>query len=77
VLITSAASLCCAISIAQSARRLPSAGWAYTYNSRGLDRTASLLAGWMMIFAYALYISAGITLTSAYAPSCSPVRYCI
>ena len=40
VLITFVASLCCALSIAEFARRLPSAGWAYTYNSRGLGRTA-------------------------------------
>ena len=32
VLITFAASLCCAPSIAEFARRVPSAGWAYTYN---------------------------------------------
>ena len=31
VLITFVASLCCALSIAEFARRLPSAGWAYTY----------------------------------------------
>jgi amino acid transporter len=34
VLITFAGSLCCALSIGQFAGRLPSAGWAYTYNSR-------------------------------------------
>src|SRR5277367_1006570 len=49
VLITFVASLCCALSIAEFARRLPSAGWAYTYNSRGLGRTAGFLTGWMMI----------------------------
>jgi amino acid transporter len=61
------ASLCCAVSIAEFARRLPSAGSLYTYNSRGLGRTGGFLTGWMMIFAYALYIPAGISLTSAYA----------
>ena len=35
VLIAFAASLCCAPSIAEFARRLPSAGSLYTYNSRG------------------------------------------
>ena len=39
VVITFVASLCCALSIAEFARRVPSAGWAYTYNSRGLGRT--------------------------------------
>ncbi|HEY2276826.1 MAG TPA: APC family permease [Streptosporangiaceae bacterium] len=67
VLITFVASLCCANSIAEFARRVPSAGWAYTYNSRGLGRTAGFLTGWMMIFAYALFVPAGIALTSTYA----------
>jgi len=52
VLITFVASLCCALSIAEFARRVPSAGWAYTYNSRGLGRTAGFLTAWMMIFGY-------------------------
>jgi amino acid transporter len=67
VVIAFAASLCCASSIAQFARRLPSAGSLYTYNSRGLGRTGGFLTGWMMVFAYALYVPAGIALTSAYA----------
>ena len=49
------------------ARRVPSAGWAYTYNSRGLGQTAGFLTGWMMIFGYALFVPAGIALTSTYA----------
>jgi amino acid transporter len=67
ILITFVASLCCANSITEFARRVPSAGWAYTYNSRGLGRTAGFLTGWMMIFAYALFVPAGIALTSTYA----------
>src|SRR5271170_5716048 len=67
VLIAFAASLCCALSIAEFARRLPSAGSLYTYNSRGLGRTGGFLTGWMMIFAYGLYAPAGIALTSVYA----------
>jgi amino acid transporter len=67
VLITFAGSLCCALSIAEFARRVPSAGWAYTYNSRGLGRTAGFLTGWMMIFGYALFVPGGIALTSMYA----------
>ncbi len=64
MLITFAASLCCAVSIAEFARRVPSAGRAYTYNSRGLGRTADFLTGWMMIFAYALFVPGDIALTS-------------
>jgi len=67
VLITFAASLCCAVSIAEFARRVPSAGWAYTYNSRGLGPAGGFLTGWMMVFGYALYVPAAIGLTSAYA----------
>jgi len=67
ILITFVASLCCAISIAEFARRVPSAGWAYTYNSRGLGPTAGFLTGWMMVFGYALFVPAGIALTSTYA----------
>jgi len=66
VLITFAASLCCALSIGEFARRVPSAGWAYTYNSRGLGRTGGFLTGWMMVFGYALYVPAAIGLTSTF-----------
>jgi len=67
VLIALVASLCCAVSIAEFARRLPSAGSLYTYASRGLGGTGGFLTGWMMVFAYALYVPAGIALTSTYA----------
>jgi len=66
VVITFAASLCCALSISEFARRVPSAGWAYTYNSRGLGRTGGFLTGWMMVFGYALFVPAAIGLTSAF-----------
>jgi amino acid transporter len=66
VLIAFAASMCCASSIAEFAGRLPSAGSLYTYGSRGLGRTGGFLTGWMMVFAYVLYVPAGISLTSAY-----------
>ena len=67
VLIAFAASLCCALSIAEFARLLPSAGALYTYNSCGLGPAGGFLTGWMMVFAYALYAPAGIALTSVYA----------
>jgi len=66
VLIAFAGSLCCAASIAEFARRVPSAGWSYTFNSRGLGRAAGFLTGWMMIFGYAVFVPAGVALTSAY-----------
>ena len=67
VVVAFVASLCCANSIAEFARRLPSAGSLYPYNSRGLGPVGGFLTGWMMIAAYALYAPAGIALTSAYA----------
>ncbi len=69
IIIAFAASLCCANSISEFARKLPSAGSLYTYNSRGLGRMGGFLTGWVMIFAYALYVPAGISLTSSYASS--------
>jgi hypothetical protein len=51
VLIALVASLCCAVSIAEFARRLPSAGSLYTHNSCGLGRTGGHLTSWMMLFA--------------------------
>jgi putrescine importer len=47
-------------------RRLPSAGSLYTYNSQGLGGAGGFLTGWMMVFADALYVPAGIALSSAY-----------
>ena len=67
VLVAFVAALCCASSIGEFARQLPSAGSLYTYNSRGLGVVGGFLTGWMMVFAYALYVPAGISLTSAYA----------
>jgi amino acid transporter len=60
------ASLCCAVSIAEFARRLPSAGSLYTYNSVGLGRVGGFLTGWMTLFAYVLYVPAVLALTCAY-----------
>ena len=60
VLITFAGSLCCALSIGQFAGLR---GWlGYTYNSRGLGPAAGFLTGWMMVFAYALFVPAGVGL---------------
>src|SRR5262252_1471775 len=67
VLIAFAGSLCCAASIAEFARRVPSAGWSYTFNSRELSRAMGFLTGWMMIFGYAMFVPAVVGLTSAYA----------
>ena len=67
VVIAFAASLCCANTIAEFARRLPSAGSLYTYNSRGLGRAGGFLTGWMLVFTYTVFVPAGLALTTAYA----------
>ena len=65
VLVAFAASLCCASSIAEFARRVPSAG-SLRVSTEGGWAAGGFLTGWMMVFAYALYVPAGIALTSAY-----------
>src|SRR5262249_44934024 len=50
-----------------SPRRLPAAGWAYTYNARGLGQTAGFLTGWMLVFGQALFVAGGVAVTSTYA----------
>ena len=72
VLVAFGASLCCASSIAEFARRLPSAGSLYTYNSRGLGRWTSYRLDDGL--RYALYVPAGIALTSAYMSQLLPTR---
>ena len=67
VVIAFAVSLCCANTIAEFARRLPSAGSLYTYNSRGLGRAGGFLTGWMLVFTYTVFVPAGLALTTAYA----------
>ena len=61
------ASLCCASSIVEFARRLPSAGSLYTYNSRGLGRTGRHL----LLSATAVVLLA-FPLWGILHPACSP-----
>jgi amino acid transporter len=48
------ACLLVANNIAAFARKLPSAGFAYTYNSHGLGRSTGFLSGWLIIIAYGM-----------------------
>jgi amino acid permease len=45
-------------SVSQMAQRLPSAGGLYTYNAVSLGRPAGFVTGWMMAFAYILWVPA-------------------
>jgi amino acid transporter len=48
------ACLLVANSIAAFARKLPSAGFAYTYNSHGFGASGGFLSGWLMVIAYGM-----------------------
>lgn len=48
------ACLLVANSVAQFARKLPSAGFAYTYNTHGLGPSGGFLSGWLMVIAYGM-----------------------
>jgi amino acid transporter len=53
-------------SVSQMAQRLPSAGGLYTYNAVSLGRPAGFVTGWMMAFAYILWVPAGIGATGTF-----------
>jgi amino acid transporter len=53
-------------SVAQLARRMPSAGSLYTYNATALGRPIGFLSGWMMTFAYVLWVPSGIGATGTF-----------
>jgi amino acid transporter len=53
-------------SVAQLAKRMPSAGSLYTYNATTLGRPAGFLTGWMMTFAYILWVPSGIGATGTF-----------
>jgi amino acid transporter len=43
-----------ASSIAGFAQKLPTAGFAYTFNTRGFGKSGGFLSGWLLAFAYAM-----------------------
>src|SRR5205085_821262 len=53
-------------SVAQLAQRLPSGGGLYTYNAVSLGRQAGFVTGWMMTFAYILWVPSGIGATGTF-----------
>ena len=54
ILLAMFACLLVANNVAAFARKLPSAGFAYTYNSHGLGRSGGFLSGWLMVIAYGM-----------------------
>lgn len=66
VLLSFAAALLAASGIAVFARRMPSAGSFYTYNSTALGKPAGFVTGWLMMFAYVVFAPAGLGATSSF-----------
>lgn len=66
VLLAMIGALCASNSVAQLAQRLPSAGSLFTYNAATLGKRAGFVSGWMMTFAYVLWVPSGIGATGLF-----------
>jgi amino acid transporter len=70
VLLSFIGALLASNSVAQLSRKLPSAGSLFTYNASVLGPKAGFVSGWLMVFAYILWVPSGIgavgTFTSAF-----------
>lgn len=66
VLVAMIGGLCASNSVAQLAQRLPSAGSLYTYNASTLGKRAGFVTGWMMTFAYVLWVPSGVGATGQF-----------
>jgi amino acid transporter len=66
VLLALFGALCASNSVAQLAQRLPSAGSLYTYNAATLGKRVGFVSGWMMTFAYILWVPSGIGATGTF-----------
>src|SRR5215468_6844299 len=60
VLVALIGALLTGASIAEFARRSPSAGGLYTYNVRGLGHRGGFITGWLLFFAYMVYVPGGV-----------------
>ena len=60
VLVACIGALLTGASIAEFARRSPSAGGLYTYNVRGLGHPGGFITGWLLFFAYMVYVPGGV-----------------
>lgn len=59
------AAICAAVAIGQMAKRLPSAGSFFTYNSAALGKGAGFVSGHLLAFGYIVFVPAGAA-ASAY-----------
>lgn len=66
VLLAAIGVLCAGNSVAQLAQRIPSAGSLYTYNATTLGKRAGFVSGWLMTYAYVLWVPSGIGATGLF-----------
>lgn len=66
VLLSFIAAVCASITIGEFAKRLPSAGSFFTYNSVALGRPAGFVTGHLLVFAYIIFVPAGAAATGTF-----------
>src|SRR5436190_18096026 len=66
VLVALIGALLTGASIAEFAKRAPSAGGLYTYNSRGLGHVGGFITGWLLSFAYMVYVPGGVGASASF-----------
>ena len=66
VLVALIGALLTGASIAEFARRTPSAGGLYTYNARGLGHPGGFITGWLLFFAYMVYVPGGVGASASF-----------
>jgi amino acid transporter len=69
VLLSFIAALLACNSVAEFAKRLPSAGSFYTYNAAGLGPPVGFVSGWLLAFGYVMFVPAGIGATGTFFSS--------
>ncbi len=69
VLVALIGALLTGASISEFARRTPSAGGLYTYNMRGLGHPGGFITGWLLFFAYMVYVPGGVGASASFFSS--------
>jgi amino acid transporter len=69
VLVALIGALLTGASISEFARRTPSAGGLYTYNVRGLGHPGGFITGWLLFFAYMVYVPGGVGASASFFSS--------
>lgn len=66
VLVAGIGALLTGASVAQFAKRAPSAGGLYTYNTLGLGHVGGFITGWLLSFAYMVYVPGGVGASASF-----------